>query len=107
MDNTVERSKPRSPGRKVKGSRQFSKSFKLRVVKMGVEDGLPVGIICKECDIDHSSYYRWVRLCKGQALSARLQELIRKRSAIPKRLAMVHNERMRQVARSGGKGTTK
>ena len=85
MDNTVERSKPRDPGKKVKGSRrQFSKSFKLQVVKMGVEDGLPVGIICKECDIDHGSYYRWVRLCKGQALSARLQELIRKRSAIPK-----------------------
>ena len=62
MDNTVERSKPRGPGKKVKGSRrQFSKSFKLQVVKMGVEDGLPVGIICKECDIDHSTYYRWVR----------------------------------------------
>lgn len=62
MEHTVERSKPRGPGKKVKGSRrQFSKSFKLRVVKMGVEDGLPVGIICKECDIDHSTYYRWVR----------------------------------------------
>ena len=62
MSYMVERSKVRGPGKKVKGSRrQFSKSFKLRVVKMGVEDGLPTGIICKECDIDHSTYYRWVR----------------------------------------------
>ena len=62
MEDTVTVTKPRSPGKKVKGKRrQFSKSFKLQVVKMGLEDGLPVGIICKECDLDHSTYAKWVR----------------------------------------------
>jgi transposase InsO family protein len=62
MEDKVQKGKSRSTGKGIPVTRrQFSKSFKLRVVKMGVEDGLPVAIICKESGINHSNYYRWAR----------------------------------------------
>ncbi len=57
----------RKTSRKVSSKRNraphnFSNPFKLKVVKLHLEEGIPQSIVASECNIATSSVYRWVKL---------------------------------------------
>ena len=45
-----------------KSRRHFFLSFKLRVVKMRVEENLPVKLVCSEAGLHQTTLSKWVRL---------------------------------------------
>jgi len=42
--------------------RSYSNPFKLKVVKLHIEEGIPQSLVASECNICTSSVYRWVKL---------------------------------------------
>ena len=59
----VNRKTPRKvSSKRNRAPHNFSNPFKLKVVKLHLEEGIPQSIVASECNIATSSVYRWVKL---------------------------------------------
>ncbi len=59
----VSRKTPRKTfSKRNRAPHNFTNPFKLKVVKLHLEEGIPQSIVASECNISTSSVYRWVKL---------------------------------------------
>ena len=57
----VEEVKRKSKGEESRFGKRYGFEFKLRCVKLRLEEGLPVGLLCKEAGISKSAIHHWVK----------------------------------------------
>ena len=61
MEN-VEEVKKKCKGKENQFGRRYGFEVKLRCVKLRLEEGLPVSLLCKEVGVSEDSVYHWVKV---------------------------------------------
>ena len=57
----VEEVKRKSKGKESRFGKRYGFELKLRCVKLRLEEGLPVSLLCKEVGVSKSAIHRWVK----------------------------------------------
>ena len=68
----------KKPGKGGKKSRFYAFDYKLRAVKLHLEDGVPVALICQKTGVYKGTLWEWIR-----AVPAEGRERAQERSQVP------------------------
>jgi transposase-like protein len=58
---SVEEVKKKCKGKESRSGKRYGFEFKLRWVKLRLEEGLPVSLLCKEAGVCNDTVYHWVK----------------------------------------------